>query len=76
MNFMYFLILLQNLANVLLFKCSYYFCKFIFVSKMARKKELSMEEKNKIVQKLGLGKRTLEISKEPGTDHRTIKKIG
>ena len=40
---------------------------------MARKKELTLEEKNKIIQKLALA--TLEISKELGRDHRTIKKI-
>ena len=42
---------------------------------MARKKELTLEEKNKIIQKLALGMSTLEISKELGRDHHTIKKI-
>lgn len=42
---------------------------------MARKKELNIEEKNKIIQKLAQGMSTLEISKEIGRDHRTIKKI-
>ena len=42
---------------------------------MARKKELNIEEKNKIIQKLAQGMSTLEISKELGRDHRTIKKI-
>ena len=42
---------------------------------MARKKELTLEEKNKIIQKLAQGMSTLKISKELGRDHRTIKKI-
>lgn len=42
---------------------------------MARKKELTMDEKNYIIQEISKGKSTLQISKDLNRDHRTIKKI-
>ena len=42
---------------------------------MARKKELTLQEKNEIVKKLAQGWSTLEISKKIGRDNRTVKKI-
>ena len=42
---------------------------------MARKKELTLQEKNEIVKKLTQGWSTLEISKKIGRDNRTVKKI-
>ena len=42
---------------------------------MARKKELTLKEKNKIIQKLAQEMSTFKISKELERDHHTIKKI-
>lgn len=42
---------------------------------MARKKELSCDEKNYIIKELSKGKSSLQISKDLQRDHRTIKKI-
>lgn len=42
---------------------------------MPKNKELTLDEKNIIVKKLAQGRSTLEISKEIGRDHRTVKKI-
>ena len=52
-----------------LFLQNFVFCK------IARKSQLNLDEKNKVAQKLALGMSTLQISKELGRDHRTIKKI-
>ena len=42
---------------------------------ISKKKELTLVEKNKIVKKLALGMTTLQISKQLGRDHRTVKKM-
>ena len=42
---------------------------------MARKKELTLQEKNEIVKNVAQGWSTLEISKKIGQDNRTVKKI-
>lgn len=42
---------------------------------MARKKELTMNEKNYIIKEISKGKSSLQISKDLKSDHRTIKKI-
>ena len=41
---------------------------------MRRKRDLSEDEKSKVVKNLSLGKTSLEISKMLTRDHRTIKK--
>ena len=42
---------------------------------MARKKELTMDEKNFIIKEITKGKASLQISKDLHRDHLTIKKI-
>lgn len=42
---------------------------------MARKKELTSDEKNYIIKEISKGKSSLQISKDLKRDHRTIKKV-
>ena len=43
--------------------------------KMGKKKDLTQDEKKKIVSRLAEGRKSLEIAKELSRDHRTIKRF-
>ena len=42
---------------------------------MGKKKDLTQDEKKKIVSRLAEGRKSLEIAKELSRDHRTIKRF-